>query len=166
MDNIITTSVDLWKEIEEVAQFEHKAYDYALLEQIRSNLHFPQKANMKKYLKQHNTSCEELLGAVLNVLLPFSQMLKGLLKMFEDACAQQTEHNLRIKFDFSKYNSYYEINLDQFKQQFRSSEKVWQCIDCLIPHQPWDLVHGVRQTRLDATSDKMASPDDVQQWQQ
>ena len=166
MDNAIATSVDLWKEIEQVAQFEHKAYDYALLEQIRSNLHFLPKANMKKYLKQHNTSCEELLGAVLDALLPFSQMLKDLLKMFEDARAQQTAHNLKIKFDFSKYNSYYEINLDQFKQQFRSSEKIWQCIDCLIPLKPWDLVYGVRKTGLDATMVKLDPPEDVQLWQQ
>lgn len=166
MDNVITTSMDLWKEIEQVAQFEHKEYDRALLGQIRSKLHFPPQANMKKYLKQRNISCEELLGALLEVLLPFSQMLKDLLKMFEDACAQQTAHKLRIKFDFSKYNSCYEVNLDQFKQQFRSSEKIWQCIDCLIPLKPWDLVYGVRKTRLDATNAKIDPPEDIQLWQQ
>ena len=106
-----------------MSAYEHKEYDRTLLGQIRNKLHFPPRADIKKHLQQRHISCEELLAVILGALLPFSQMLKDLLKMFEDACAQQTVHNLRIEFDFSKYDSYVEMSLDQFKQQVRSTEK-------------------------------------------
>lgn len=144
MNDIITTAPKLWKEIAGTAQFQHKEYDKDMLQEIRNTLALPSGGNMGNLLKTHQVSCEALLSAVLQCMLPFAQMLNDLLVMFQQAGAQQTNHNLKIQFDFNSRKEKFSTDLEFFRQQTVSANTAISCVTAQIPVRPYELVEDIK----------------------
>ena len=114
MSELITTASVLWDEIAKTAQFQNKEYDMNMLQEIRGKLGLPSNGSIPVLLKKHKVSCGELLNAVLICMQPFGEMLNDLYAMFQRAGAQQSNHNLKIQFDFNRNKETFATDLDFF----------------------------------------------------
>lgn len=170
MDEIITTTTELWKIISNTAHFNNKEYDMEMLKDIRNNLGLPQNGDIAVLLKQYNISCENLLNTVLHCLRPFSVMLNDLYILFQKAGAQQTNYNLRIQFDFGSINKSFSEELNFFHQQAISANELVVQATSMIPAQPYKFKDCIEKICDSYNNSKSISElyyeEDIQQWLQ
>lgn len=166
MDDVIFSAPELWNEISKTAQFQQETYDLNMLKDIRSRLALPPTGSMPTLLKKHHISCEELLDAVLSCMQPFADMLNDLYAMFQKAGAQQSNHNLRIQFDFNKSKNSFSWDLDFFRQQAETSGKCLVAIYAKVPAQPFALSNKIREIGYPEwlNTTEHLYPEDVQKW--
>lgn len=145
MSKIITTAPELWQEIASTAQFDQREYDLEMLNEIRRGLGFPSTGDISVLLKKHNTSCETLLNTVFLCVMPFSEMLSDLFAMFQQADAQESDHNLKIQFDFTAHGEKFNTDLKFFRQQTMSANSAIAQAAGSIPVQPFELVHMINE---------------------
>lgn len=168
MSELITTASDLWNEISKTAQFQHKEYDMNMLQEIRGKLGLPSNGSIPVLLKKHKVSCEELLNAVLSCMQPFGEMLNDLYAMFQRAGAQQSNHNLKIQFDFNRNKETFATDLDFFRQQTESANQHIAQAIAEIPVHPFELcwkIKSIWQPNYLNVPQTMY-PEDIQKWLQ
>jgi hypothetical protein len=146
VSNVIQNISELWKEIAGTAKFDHKEYDQELLRRIADRLGFSGQKITADLLKRNGISCEKLLQVVLQEMPPFSQMLGDLLVMFQRAGAQQSDHNIKISFDFNKSRELFQTDLDFFRQQTDAAINAVSSATAMIPMHPFEFVGGLRDS--------------------
>lgn len=168
MNELITTASELWDEISKTAQFQHKEYDLNMLLEIRKRLDLPLNGSMHVLLRKYNISCEALLNTVLCCIQPFTEMLNDLYAMFQKAGAQQSDHNLKIQFDFNRNKESFATDLDFFRQQIESTNRLITQAVVGIPMHPFGLcweIKGIWQPdRLN--NPRTMYPENIQKWMQ
>ncbi len=145
MDGLIWTAPALWAEIKKTAQLKHREYDLDLLQSIRTRLGLPADGSMAALLRQYEITCESLLDAVLQCMMPFSIMLNDLYGMFQKAGAQQTNYNIKIQFDFDRSHTLNSIDLTFFRQQVALANDLVVGTSVGIPSHPYGLVNQIRE---------------------
>ncbi len=168
MNELITNSYELWDEISKTAQFQHKEYDMNMLQEIRNILGLPLNGSMHVLLKKYNISCEALLDTVLRCIQPFTEMLNDLYAMFQKAGAQESDHNLRIQFDFNRNKETFATDLNFFRQQIESANHLMAEVVAGIPLHPFNLCREIRDIwQPDCLNDpRTMYPENIQKWMQ
>ncbi len=168
MNELITTASELWEEISKTAQFQHREYDLNMLLEIRNRLALPMDGSMHVLLRKYNISSETLLNTVLCCVQPFTEMLNDLFAMFRRASAQQSDHNLKIQFDFNRNKEIITTDLNFFRQQVESANRLITQAVAGIPAYPFDLcqkINGIWQP--DCLNDpRTMYPENIQKWLQ
>lgn len=168
MNELITTASELWDEISKTAQFQHKEYDMNMLQEIRGKLDLPSNGSMPVLLKEYGITCENLLNAVLSSMQPFAEMLNDLYTMFQKAGAQQSNHNLKIQFDFNRNKETFATDLGFFRQQIESTNRLMAASVAGIPMRPFILcgkIENIWQPHC-LNDPRTMYPENIQKWLQ
>lgn len=91
-------------------------YDAELAALLKERLYPKSTRNLKQELRSAPPSTETFLDVFFNALKPFSQMLREVLAMFEEAGARRSDENLRIAFDFDKASEALSLTLQEFEK--------------------------------------------------
>ena len=109
---MIKSSVELWRELSTIAEFEDVAYDEELKNTIARSLHLAPD-RIANGLHEKSIPVERLLTVFLDALKPFSSMMGDLLRTYELAGAKSNNNNIKIEFDFDSVPKQY--GLEAFK---------------------------------------------------
>ena len=102
--------------LEQARKHDLPGYDAELIARLKQVLYPNAMRSLEEELRSAPPSTESFLDAFFNALKPFSQMLREVLLMFEEAGARRSDENLRIAFDFDSASKPLALT-------FRSSER-------------------------------------------
>jgi hypothetical protein len=91
-------------------------YDAELVLDLRQRLYPHATRSIEKELRDSPPSAEAFLEAFFTALKPFSEMLRDVLSMFEEAGARRSNENLRIAFDFDQASVPVALTLQEFRE--------------------------------------------------
>jgi len=91
-------------------------YDAELVACLRQDLYPKATSSFEEELRSAPPSTESFLDAFFNALKPFSEMLREVLLMFEEAGARRSDENLRIAFDFDSASKPLALTLQEFRE--------------------------------------------------
>lgn len=164
----VKDTIELWQQFNKSIDSKSEVYDKRLLEEISKELGFKTGCDFEFELKSHNVSKERLLAVLIKSLQPFSVMMSDLLKMFEDADAQYTDHTLKMKFNFELAEKSLNLNLSNFRAYTEKVNKIafyeMQLESCNI----WKEIVNPLKVIIDGdyyirSYDHMI-PDDIRNW--
>lgn len=102
--------------LEQTRKNSFPGYDAELAAVLRERLYPNATVSLEHELRSAPPSTETFLDAFFNALKPFSQMLREVLAMFEEAGARRSDENLRIAFDFDKASEALALTLEEFRE--------------------------------------------------
>lgn len=142
---VINNAVDIWKEIISIRNFDEEGYDQNEATVIKTILNLPNDKKILEGLKKTEVSVGDLLKAFFEANSSYTVMMNDLLNMFKEIGAKQTDHNIKINFEFDK-DLPYTVDLNFFKTQIER----WSTIEkeILIPLHPnrnnyWELYNDL-----------------------
>jgi hypothetical protein len=91
-------------------------YDAELVLELRQRLYPGATCRLEQKLRTSPPSTEAFLEAFFRALKPFSEMLRDVLGMFEQAGARRSNENLRIAFDFDQASAPLALTLQEFRE--------------------------------------------------
>lgn len=101
--------------LEETRVNDLPGYDADLVRELTQRLYPHATQSLEDELRAAPPSTEAFLEVFFAALRPLSQMLRGVLNMFEAAGARRTDENLRIVFNFDKASQPLTLTLNQFR---------------------------------------------------
>lgn len=100
--------------LEQARKHDLPGYDAELVARLQEELYPKATRSFEEELRSDPPSTESFLDAFFNALKPFSQMLREVLAMFEEAGARRSDENLRIAFDFDSASKPLALTLQEF----------------------------------------------------
>lgn len=120
--------------VEPARKHELPGYDAELVACLKQDLYPKATRSFEEELRSAPPSPESFLDAFFNALKPFSQMLREVLLMFEEAGARRSDENLRIAFDFDSASKPLALTL----QEFREVETLFRQIARPVIERKWN----------------------------
>lgn len=102
--------------LEETRKNHLPGYDVELVAKLKEGLYPHTTRSLERELRAAPPSAEAFLEVFFGALKPFSQMLRDVLGMFEEAGARRSDENLRIAFDFDKASSALVLSIKEFRE--------------------------------------------------
>jgi hypothetical protein len=102
--------------LEQARKHDLPGYDAELVARLKQVLYPKAMRSLEEELRSAPPSTESFLEAFFNALKPFSQMLREVLLMFEEAGARRSDENLRIAFDFDRASKPLALTLQEFRE--------------------------------------------------
>jgi len=124
VSSILEDSAAIWRYLQEQGGLDTKSYDRELEHDLRSYLSLPDTGSLDHLLRSRVIPVETFLFAFFRAIQPYAEMMSDLLRMFERACATQTNNNLAIRFDFGKELPELSFDLTHFRQW----SEVWSSV--------------------------------------
>lgn len=117
----LNNGLELWRSlVASGLELERKnrlaGYDAALVNELHERLYPDSVRSFEQDMRQAPPSTEAFLDAFFTALKPFSQMLREVLTMFEDAGARRSDENLRIAFNFDEATEELALTVKQFRE--------------------------------------------------
>lgn len=140
-EKIIDNVVEFWQNICTYGAIDEKYYDKDLIKDLKIALGGKQNESIETILSKNNISLEKFLSEFFKVTKPFSEMLNGLLEMFEEANAHTSDHNISLEFDFNT-SEYFSFDINYFKsmkEQVQKIEKEFLYLD-ISEYVSWSLI--------------------------
>ena len=126
--DMLSTASDVWAFLKQSAGINLDRYDKdlpnELFESLRSSFSDPTATDLDSLLKSNAVSVEEFLVAFFRVVQPFADMMVDLLRLFEEAAANQGKLNLAVRFNFEKDLPPLEFDLEHFRRWQESWQRV------------------------------------------
>ncbi|MFW6676821.1 hypothetical protein ACOAOT_04075 [Lacrimispora sp. AGF001] len=145
-EKIIDDVVELWKIICTYGAIDEKYYDKDLIKELKIALGGKHNESIETILSTNNISLEKFISEFFKVTKSFSEMLNGLLEMFEEANAYTSDHNINLEFNFNTSKCFsFDINhFKSMKEQVQKIEKefVYLYISELVS---WGLIDPFRK---------------------
>ena len=120
--------------LEQARKHDLPGYDAELVARLKEELYPKATRSFEEELRSAPPSTESFLDAFFNALKPFSQMLREVLAMFEEAGARRSDENLRIAFDFDSASKPLALTL----QEFREVETFFRQIARPVVEREWN----------------------------
>lgn len=124
--DMFSTAADVWVFVRTNGGLNLDSYDKELLNQLFESLRtsFPAipATDLDSLLKTNAVPVEDFLVAFFKVAQPFADMMVDLLRLFEEAKANQGKLNLAVRFNFDKDLPPLEFDLDHFRRW----QEIWQ----------------------------------------
>jgi len=145
-EKIIDDVVELWKIICTYGAIDEKYYDKDLIKELKIALGGKHNESIETILSTNNISLEKFISEFFKVTKPFSEMLNGLLEMFEEANAYTSDHNINLEFDFNTSECFsFDINhFKSMKEQVQKIEKEFVYLD-ISELVSWVLIDPFRK---------------------
>lgn len=155
MDKPLKSSPQVWEFIISEGGLDIESYDKSLETDIRQFLGLPIQGDLAKLLKKHEVSVENLLTAFFLSIQPFSLMMSDLLKMFEVAGADRSNHNISIQFDFGKGIEDLSFDLNHFRKWIEEWRTVRRTVSLELWNSNllWQLVPGRFRNNMEPEDD-------------
>lgn len=109
-------------------------YDVELVRELKKKLYPNATHSLDWELRNASPTAETFLDVFFSSLKPFSQMLRDVLRMFEEAGARRSDENLRIAFNFNKASKELALTL----HEFREVEAFFRRITKPVVERLWD----------------------------
>lgn len=162
--DFLGSASDVWRALEKEGGLDPKVYDAAIIQDIRERLELPATGNLERLLARKKISTEDLIIAFFESVLPFSEMMSDLLRMFEKAGATKSDKNLKIYFDFDRTLPELKFDLSHFREwlelwkefQGKFLQNVWNA------NLLWGLNSAVRPRDVDDRHSGL--PEQVRRW--
>jgi hypothetical protein len=118
---VLDNGLQLWRSLlASGVELERKnrlaGYDAELVNELQKRLYPDSVHTFEQDMRRAPPSTEAFLDAFFSALKPFSQMLREVLAMFEDAGARRSDENLRIAFDFDEATKELSLTVKQFRE--------------------------------------------------
>lgn len=128
--DMLSTASDVWAFLKQNGglDLDTETYDKFLPQEIfkplQASLPSTSATDLDSLLETNAVSVEEFLVAFFKVVQPFADMMVDLLRLFEEAGANQGKLNLAVRFNFDKDLPPLEFDLEHFRRWQESWQRV------------------------------------------
>ncbi len=147
------------------------SYDLELMAELAFELGAPTPDSIGNFIRDNNVSPEDFLKSFFKVGQPLVLMIRDILGTFERSGTRYGDLNLRIRFNFAKYQET-EMNLNHFREwietwkrvRIRSSTRLWSAQDV------WRFCHTLQNANIvenrEGIDDWLLEYEEFRRWPQ
>ncbi|MBK8151238.1 MAG: hypothetical protein IPK58_24305 [Acidobacteria bacterium] len=124
---ILESSFELWRAINEQAGLDLESYDSDVVEELCTRLGLSV-SDVGQINAWESVTVEQLLINLIQLVSPYGQMVNEILSFYAMAGARSSGDNLRFRFDFDSVADNFEFELRQFRDFQKTLEETVQSI--------------------------------------
>ena len=162
--DMLSTASEVWAFLNQDGGLNLDSYDKELpnelFESLRTSFPATTATDLDSLLKTNAVPVEDFLVAFFKVVQPFADMMVDLLRLFEEAKANQGKLNLAVRFNFDKDLPPLEFDLENF----RKWQETWQRVAGTFLANLWNYDSLWQLNGLVRSMDATVRDPRMQQW--